>query len=92
MSEPIIRSLVAFLSGAVTIPLILFVILRAMFPVEATGYGNIGFWCAIFIGAALAATAAWFKPVPLWLAVVAGPIAVLALLVPWVAWRVANAA
>ena len=92
MQESIIRSLIAFSSGAVILPIAVFAIFRTLLPVEATGYGNIGFWSTILGGASLAAAVVWVKQVPLWVAAFAGPLAVLALLVPWVAWRVANAA
>ena len=82
MSEPIIRSIVAFSSGAIGIPLLVFALFRAMFPVEATGYGNTGFWVIVVAGASLAATAVWFKQVPLWLAALTGFAGVLLLLVP----------
>ena len=43
---------------------------------------------ALFNLAALAGTVVWFKQAGLWLALVAGPLGVLVLLVPWLAWRV----
>ena len=92
MQDSIIRSLIAFSSGAVVLPIAVFAIFRALLPVEATGYGNIGFWSTVLMGAALASAAVWIKQVPWWLAALAGPVAVLALLVPWVVWKVANAA
>ena len=92
MQEQIARSLAAFASGAVGIPLLLFVVFRAMFPVQATGNGNVAFWAIVVFGATLAATAVWFKHVPLWLAALVGPLTVLALLFPWLLWKVVNAA
>lgn len=88
MSEPIVLALTAFLAGAFAFPLSLFVVFRAMFPVEATGYGNAGFWAAVTAGASLAAVCVWFKPVLLWIAALAGPSAVLGILIPWFVWTI----
>jgi Flp pilus assembly protein TadB len=60
-------------------------------PGEMNGRGNSGFWGRILLGAAIAATVVWLQQLSFWLAVVIGPVAVLALLFPWLSWRVAAA-
>ena len=81
-------SLAAFVSGLVGVPLLLALIFHAIIPGEMNARGNSGFWGVILIGSALAGTVVWFKQAGLWLALVAGPLGVLVLLVPWLAWRV----
>ena len=84
-------SLAAFVSGLVGVPLLLALIFHAIIPSEMNARGNSSFWGFILIGSAVAGTIVWFKQIGLWQALALGPLVVLALLIPWLAWRVAAA-
>ncbi|WP_162615880.1 hypothetical protein [Solilutibacter oculi] len=87
------RSLVAFGSGVVLIPLLLFLFFRLLFPVEARGYGNTGFSVAVLLGGSLAAyLAAALRRMPFWLVVLLGPLTVFGTVVVWIAWVVTTGA
>jgi hypothetical protein len=85
MLKPAMRSAVAFSAGAILFPVLVIAAYRSIFPVEATGWGNAMFWTSVVVGASIAAVGVWFKPVPVWVAVLSGPMAVLAILAPWIA-------
>jgi hypothetical protein len=73
----VLHAVVAFLSGLIVIPAALFVAAAMFFPYER-GIGDMFFWASILAGSVGAGVLSFpFKRMPLWLAVIAGPICVL---------------
>jgi hypothetical protein len=81
------HSFIAFGSGLVVPPLIIYLIARFLLPDVPIARGNSTFWGAVILGSMLAAAAVYrHKRISLWLAVITGPAIVFLLALAPVVW------